>query len=1202
MRHKGRQSGVLVAKLSVVTPFYNVEDYLGDALESLARQTFRDLEVIMVDDGSTDSSALIAKEYAARDPRFRLIQQPNAGPGPARNAGIREAGGEYLAFFDGDDLLAPHAYERLITSLEKTGSDFAAGGCTKFNSAGLIRSWLHDRPFRKNRYRTHVSRFPLLLQDRTVWNKVFRRSFWDAHDCLAFPGGLYEDPPVAIRAHVLATRVDVVKDVIYYWRVRDTGELSTTQRSLEPGNIEQRMAAVSSVGAFLTEHAPALKTAFDCSVLRGDFALLARACEFASEPDRAKIADLAASYARSVSPAAYQAVPAYQRLVCYLLAHRMLPELLEVLRYARRNVWKDTPVVPRKGARGRWCARYPFFEDPAAGIPADIYDVTSAMTLNACLDQVSWHGTKLRLAGYAYIRRLSSASPDDCAIKLVLRNKLTRRSIELPVTRVRRPDVTARSGQGAVSYDWAGFAVEVAAARLATLPGVWRGAAWELTVQVSGGGLRRQGSTFSVRPGSAQWPQGRWVSRNVWLQPAPERDGRFMIRGQQVTAFVTRCVADGDSLLIEGWSSYPLAGGATVAARSRHGGAAVTAAAEQIALSPAAGPAGRSRRGTYGFRSRLPVRELMNDSNDSDAASPVDRLAPTRDQSSWDLYLHTGDGQVSRLAIDSASAGARIYCQAREVTAVATRYGALSLLERRARPVVTGVEWAGEHRLLLRGDYTDAATRPRSLTVRHVASGRSHTVPLSWDGCSFTAELWPGRLPSLAGPLPMASGRWQLLAATGTGQEPGTVAVARALLPALPGYRRTGIHEIELQAYQGDALRLQVRIARDESESGKYAVRQLATRYYPMAATQPIRDLAVFDSFSSRHYSDNPRAIFEELRRAHPGLECVWITADGQFPVPDGARVVPAHTREHFDVLARARYLIVNDELPRWYRRREGQTCLQTWHGTPLKRIGLDIARPRFASGLIYHEMVRRAAANWNILLSPNPFSTGIFRRAFGYEGEILEAGYPRNDALHRPGQPERAAAVRRQLGVPAGKRVILYAPTWRENPVRISGGYRFDLRLDLPAMASALQNDHVLLLRLHTNARYADGAGRADGFSFDVTGYPDITDLLLITDVLVTDYSSVMFDFAGTGRPILLYTYDLESYRDDLRGFYFDLEAEAPGPLLATTAGVIAALRDLPAVQAACQPAYERFAATYCPLDDGNASARVLDKLFSQQ
>ena len=179
---------------------------------------------------------------------------------------------------------------------------------------------------------------------------------------------------------------------------------------------------------------------------------------------------------------------------------------------------------------------------------------------------------------------------------------------------------------------------------------------------------------------------------------------------------------------------------------------------------------------------------------------------------------------------------------------------------------------------------------------------------------------------------------------------------------------------------------------------------------------------------------------------------------------------------------------------------------------------------------------------------------------------------------------------------------MILYAPTWRDDAPPQYNGYRFSLKLDLDAVARSLGEDHVVLLRMHSNIRDGWGARPASGSVLDVTAYPDLAELLLITDVLITDYSSVMFDFAVTGRPMLFFTYDLEHYRDRLRGFYLDFETEAPGPLLATTAELIAAVRDIGQVAESYQQAQAAFAARFCPLDDGHAAARVVDRLLQAE
>ncbi len=1180
-----------MAKLSIVVPIFNVEEFLEESLASIARQTMRDLEVIMVDDGSTDGSAVIAKSFAAHDPRFRLLQQQNQGPGPARNEGVRSAAGRYLAFVDGDDLLDPQAYEVLVGSLDRSGSDIACGGVRRLLPGGVGPSYLHEEPFRETLRRTHVSRRPALLRDRTVWNKVFRRSFWDSHG-LTFAAGFYEDVPVALRAHVLASSVDVFRDVVYCWRARQAGPLSTTQQATELPNIEERMRAVGDFGAFLAATAPRLKPLYDRSVLNSDLVILMRAYELASEAERERLAELAARYLRTVDESGYEQVSAARRLSYYLLRNQKTAELLEVLRYWRRGFGLETPVARSGGSPPRWYACYPFFRDAALGIPDEVYDVTAEMTLTAGLDVVSWRGGRLRIEGFAYIRRLS-ASPAECQIRVMLRNSRLRRTIWLPVQRMCRPDVTARSEQAVACYDWSGFAVEVNPRRLATLGAIWRASSWELRVEVSGGGLRREGPINTVAAGSPQWPEGRWVTGNVWVQPAAEHDGRFFIRGRPVRAFVTSCQVSGDAIQIEGWTTSRLSSGATVVISPRKGGAAPL----RVAADRAAGPVGR--RGSSGracFRALIPAASLVDTAMGGSAS---DRATPGQDEITWDLSLAPGDGSAAvRLAIAPGAAGARVRDGGGEVTAFATQFGYLSMLERTRRPVVTHVQWTGDQRLILRGDYPDPLP-PEELLLRHSESGNTHIVPLAWENGTFTAEFAPGRMPNIAGQLPLASGNWNLLARFGNREEVAVTA-ARVLLPSLPGFHGTGTHEIELQPYRTDALRLRVRTAIGDDERGRYALRRLAGHDYPRALARPLRDLAVFDSFSGQHYSCNPGAIHARLRQVRPDLDCAWVSRDGQVSVPDGERVVLADSRDHFEALARARYVIFNDALPAWFRKRDGQLCLQTWHGTPLKRIGLDIERPQFPTGLIYPDVLRNEVASWDVLLSPNRFSTPIFRRAFDFRGEIMESGYPRNDLLHdSTGQQQRIAGIRKRLGLPLGKRVVLYAPTWRDDSFQ-DGRYRFDVQLDLEVAGRALGGDHILLLRLHTKVRGGPLRRPQGPGVLDVSGYPDIADLYLISDVLITDYSSAMFDFAGTGRPMLFFTYDLERYRDQLRGFYFDFEAEAPGPLLRTSDEVVGALRDIDQTARSYQPAYEAFSAKFCALDDGWAAARVVDRVLA--
>jgi CDP-glycerol glycerophosphotransferase len=213
----------------------------------------------------------------------------------------------------------------------------------------------------------------------------------------------------------------------------------------------------------------------------------------------------------------------------------------------------------------------------------------------------------------------------------------------------------------------------------------------------------------------------------------------------------------------------------------------------------------------------------------------------------------------------------------------------------------------------------------------------------------------------------------------------------------------------------------------------------------------------------------------------------------------------------------------------------------------------------------------------------------------------VLETGYPRNDVFyHADLVAAKVAATRARLGLPEGRKVVLYAPTWRDNRYTPTGRYQFDMRLNLDQLRHTIGDDWIVLIRgHHILANGVRISGDVSSFVRNVTSYPDIQDLYLVADAVVTDYSSVMFDYANTGRPMVFFTWDLESYRDQLRGFYFDFEAEAPGPLVRTTEEVADALRDLDAVQAKHAEQYAAFRRRFCSLEDGEASRRVVQAVW---
>ena len=320
----------------------------------------------------------------------------------------------------------------------------------------------------------------------------------------------------------------------------------------------------------------------------------------------------------------------------------------------------------------------------------------------------------------------------------------------------------------------------------------------------------------------------------------------------------------------------------------------------------------------------------------------------------------------------------------------------------------------------------------------------------------------------------------------------------------------------------------------------------------------------------------------------------MWLAGERHAAAfPPGVETVAFGSPEAVAALEAADVVVANTHIGFEWSKGPQTLYLQTWHGTPLKRVQWDILWS--PAGLL--ERHQRDVDRWDVLLSPNRASTPRLRQAFRYEGEVLETGYPRNDVLGAPDRGERRASVRRRLGIPDGKTAVLYTPTFRDDAVFAEGGRSFALGLDIDAFAAALGADHVLLLRLHymVEERLPPMPHPA---VCDVSAHPDVSELYLAADVLVTDYSSTMFDFAVTGRPMAFLTYDLADFQHRLRGFYFDLASEAPGPLVDTTPGLIGVLRDLETTRASYADRYARFRERYCHLEDGRATQRVLERL----
>ncbi|WP_372407995.1 CDP-glycerol glycerophosphotransferase family protein [Streptomyces luteireticuli] len=433
--------------------------------------------------------------------------------------------------------------------------------------------------------------------------------------------------------------------------------------------------------------------------------------------------------------------------------------------------------------------------------------------------------------------------------------------------------------------------------------------------------------------------------------------------------------------------------------------------------------------------------------------------------------------------------------------------------------------------------------------------------------------------------------------------------------PGAPGFRaRIDGHDIRVGCEDRGAGRLEIRWertgprARAEALAPHLAaVRRLARRATGPGAQAlachelhrlPVDDaLVVFEALEGRGYADSPRYIHEELLRRGLPLRAVWSYTGSRAGYPEGVPLVRRGSWEHLRAVARARYWVDSHGFPAHLAKRPGTRYLQTWHGQALKHMGFDVPELRLA-GPGRRRRHRALIGRWDALVAPSEEFERTFVRANEYTGALLRTGLPRNDVLVRrdePAQRERAAAARERLQIPDGTRVLLYAPTFRDG-ARGSGA---SVRADLAELVRRTGGAWTVVVRPHYYERYTVprelGHAVRDGREF-----ADLNDLLLASDALLTDYSSVMFDYVNLGRPVLFHADDYDRYRSSLRGTYYDLPAIAPGPLVASADELAAALRDLGAVREEWAEPYERFRARFNPYETGASSKAVVDLFFA--
>lgn len=1058
--------------LSVVVPAFNASDFIEKCLRSILAQQGITLEILVVDDGSNDDTVKRVKQVAERDDRVTVISGPNSGPAIARDRGVEAAHGAYLAFADADDEVLPDAYATMVNSLERTGSDVATGSYTRIGKMGRSRPKLTARVHARQRLAVRLDDMPELLEEPVLWNKVYRRDFWNRHVGPMRSFANYEDQEPVYRALVGAAAIDVLTADVYAWRLAD-GRNTRSRRKAKLTDLRAKLEVIEALNNVL-EHEQNKVRAHAYAIWMGtDLAMHAEYLDTAKKRFRKTLCTATNDLKKSMPRSAWKLIPAQERLFMWVVATGRLDDIEEIL----GTRLEETTAVPLEYVEGRWYVAPTYVNRLETQLPSRLLKARDIDIKPVVLVRnARWvNEGELELQGCAYIPGID---PSDVDVRIQgVMDGATVFDVAVDSREDNRVDLEA--GDPWRSYAAGGFTVRIDIREID---------------DISQRGIDLFG-VFDARSVCLRAPVTSSAVVGM-IAPSP------MIDGQRVTV-----IADEHDELSIRPVSMP----------------AAPVIATNVSI--------QGRRITVTLSSDADVRSIelvhRNETHqlaiqdhsifDGSLPSPPDGYESGGERI-WTLKARNGNGQTEDVYYGSVDYLLPNTGRARPEPDVD---GKVKIAQRAIRVTVTGAS-SDRDRLMLTG----RVDPPQRLFVLLKSSGQTiapaETMWRADGGFTTVYDL------------------------TTTGPEGGTVAALSG------GYHvRFGSFATEAEGWARVAAKLAIRpvdcftewntLRVEGRESGAVAVTasppwssgertkcgQFALRRREWG---PLTSGVVFESYNGKSANDNPRAIFDAILDERYGIPLFWSVRDRRVEVPDGGIPIVEGTAAWHNAMATSKMWVNNNNFPYHIRKRQGQFYLQTWHGTPIKKLLLDMSRRKVP--LSYRRIMGNEVPQWDLLLAQSEEAANSLRASLGHEGDIVVGEQPRNvrlvNCLHRQNE------TRGQLGLSLDERVILYVPTWR-NADRNGRHMRWRQLLDPQSLAEA--TNARVLVRAHHVAK--PEKAKLQGVN-DVSDYPHVEDLMAVTDVLITDYSSIVYDFDLTGGSAVLFVPDHKHYRKE-RGMYPD-------------------------------------------------------------
>lgn len=1138
-------------RISVIILLNNLQRFLEDCINSVLEQTINDLEltegyqrnvqIILVDDFTHASET--ARRYAGEYQNVDYVCDENQDLINNLNHAIEFAQGDYIIFLDSNDKITPNAYERMYCSAITNGSDMVSGNVLLFNSNNYYESDIHVKAFSGTRALTHITESPELFYDSSMCNKLFKRSFWQNHE-FQFSKDIANEDLLAFRCHFLADKISRIYEACYLQRMPDAKIESSGASDNVTEVLMGRLSALQSLDDYFEanmENELLNETRIEKRVSY-DLPTFINKIRDINEEDSKKYMAILNDYVKSnVNVDDFKYLDEFDKLKYEYLSDNDYEKLMDLLNFQYDELM--TANMHLEDSHVMMDVNEEIFKKS----PICIDRFIERQRKKSYIQKVKFRRNDILIKGTVFIPGLKVESYGDIEYSFYLYNSLTHKKIKLQYKQKKIENLNFASlpyGND-FSYEASGYEIHIP---YSIINDDFLG---ENRIVVN---FKQNGITQTFFAGEALKKIKNKTNLNVKLVENKYFVIKYSLLNELIIDFSFKDLYDTiyfeDNKLFIGCEDY-------------NGDLFAFYPKDSINNEKYVPLTYDSVKKSYFID--------IEDISKSDGILAYGDGEPIVSKSKKVTYFHSDKGQC---IVNTKKDHIFKIIKMDNITLVS---------DIQENDCIFTLDAKLYHLPLDMGKF-------KSAMLYFKDDKNMEEFPVS-EGIyskedSFKFKLDMSKEETIKN---LYQGYHNVYV-----KYVFSDIVFSTSLQLLNHYsKKFSIGNYSYRVYRGSGNLFRIRARRkwDFIQNSKRKRKLIGEKIYKIFRkfTRINNKRIVFESMAGDKYSCNPRYIYEFIDKHYPEYECIWFMKDEHTPINGNAKRVRRGSIEYYYYLATSKYLIDNIAFSPDYIKRKGQIVIQTMHGTPLKTLGLD------APGYYLTEDSRNNAIRrwsyWDYLTVKSVYVSEIVKRCFKYDEKILNFGYPRTDMLYTKNNKEDIVRIKEKLGIPLDKKVILYAPTFRVEK-------QFDLKIDLNSFKKSLSDDYVFVLRLH---HLSSGwkQPKNEDFVYDLSKYECPEELYLISDILITDYSSVMFDYAILDRPILLFTYDLDIYRDELRGFYIDILENRPGPILYTSKEVENAIINIDEIEEENRHLRREFSEKFNQYESGNSSERIFNNVF---